>query len=161
MSAWAESSTRSSWVFHLPTACGLQCPVAAAVVTKSRSNLVPSRPNLPYVLEDQRSYSHWFRRSYIVTFCVRASHADVYPELLQDAREQGDHVQDGAPHLGRRFVFVLAHVTVIASARSVVQHRASHRVAVLWPSSIARSVMPLSGVLCMAVQFVPVLAPRH
>ena len=28
----------------------------------------------------------WFRRTFIVTFCMRASHADVYPELLQDSR---------------------------------------------------------------------------
>ena len=34
----------------------------------------------------------WFRRTFVVTFCVRASHADVYPELLQDARAPGDHV---------------------------------------------------------------------
>ena len=30
-----------------PTACGLHCPVAAVVVNKSRSNLVPSPPYLP------------------------------------------------------------------------------------------------------------------
>ena len=39
VSACAVSSTRSSWVLHLPTACGLHCPFAAAVATKSRSNL--------------------------------------------------------------------------------------------------------------------------
>ena len=48
----------------------------------------------------------WFRRTFGATFCMRASHADVCPELLQDTWEPGDHVQDGAPHLGRRFVFV-------------------------------------------------------
>ena len=60
-------------------------------------------------LEDQRSHgrtitlrflrlpskcSHsWFRRTFVATFCVRASYADVHPELLQDAREPGDHVE--------------------------------------------------------------------
>ena len=34
----------------------------------------------------------WFRRTIVVTFCVRASHPDVYPELLQDAREPGEHI---------------------------------------------------------------------
>ena len=47
MSACAVSNTRSSWVLHLPTACGLHRPFAAAVATKSRSNLVPSPPSLP------------------------------------------------------------------------------------------------------------------
>ena len=37
MSVCAVSSTRSSWVLHRPTACGLHCPFAAAAVTKSRS----------------------------------------------------------------------------------------------------------------------------
>ena len=36
LSACAVSSIRSSWVLHRPTACGLHCPFAAAVVTKSR-----------------------------------------------------------------------------------------------------------------------------
>ena len=78
-------------------------------------------------LEDQRSHGHstalrllrfpsrcshpWFRRTLVVTYCMRASHADVYPELLQDTREPGDHVQDGAPHLGCSFV-VLLHPVV-------------------------------------------------
>ena len=39
--------TRSSWVLYRPTACGLHCPFAAAVVTKSRSSLVPSPPSFP------------------------------------------------------------------------------------------------------------------
>ena len=42
---------------------------------------------------------------------MRASHADVYAELLQDTPEPGDHVQDGAPHLGFRSV-VLFHPVV-------------------------------------------------
>ena len=29
----------------------------------------------------------WFRRTFVVSFCVGASHGDVYPELWQDARE--------------------------------------------------------------------------
>ena len=110
----AVSSTRSSWVLHRPTACGLHCPFAAAVATKSRSNLVPSPAQSSRSLRDQGSHgrtvslrllrfssncSHaWFRRTFVVTFCVRASHADVKPYLLRDAREPGDHVQDGAPH---------------------------------------------------------------
>ena len=36
-SACAVCSARSSWVLHRPTACGLHCPFAAAVATKSRS----------------------------------------------------------------------------------------------------------------------------
>ena len=60
-------------------------------------------------LEDQRSHGHsmalrflrfpsncshsWFRRAFVVTFCMRTSPADVYPELLQDTREPG------GPHL--------------------------------------------------------------
>ena len=76
--------------------------------------------------EDQRSHgraislrflrftsncSHsWFRRTFIVTFCVRTSHADVHPELLQDAPEPGDHIKDGAPHLGCCFVIVACPV---------------------------------------------------
>ena len=45
----APSSMRLlvQWVLHRPTACGLHCPFAAAVATKSRSNLVPSPPSLP------------------------------------------------------------------------------------------------------------------
>ena len=78
-------------------------------------------------LEDQRSHGctvtrrflrfpsfcchPWFRRTFVATFCMRASHADVYPELLQDTREPRDHIQDGAPHLGCRFV-VLLHPVV-------------------------------------------------
>ena len=78
-------------------------------------------------LEDSRSHGHsialrflrfssncshpWFRRTFVVTLCMQASHADVCPELLQDTREPGDHVQDGAPHLGCRFV-VLLHPVV-------------------------------------------------
>ena len=52
-------------------------------------------------------------------FCVRASHADVYPELVQDAREPGDHIQDGEPHLGCCFV-VVAHPVV--ELRDVALH---------------------------------------
>ena len=37
---------------------------------------------------------------------MRASHADVYPEQLQDAREPGYHVQDRTPHHGCYPVFV-------------------------------------------------------
>ena len=108
VSACAVSNTRSSWVLNRPTACGLHCPFAAAVVTKSRSNLVPSPPSLPQVsktsdrtgrtmalrlLRFPSNCSHtWFQRTFVVTFCVRASHADVCPELLQDAREPGDHI---------------------------------------------------------------------
>ena len=42
----------------------------------------------------------WIPRTFVVTFCMRASQADVYPELLQDTREPGDHTWDGAPHSG-------------------------------------------------------------
>ena len=35
LSACAVSSTRSSWVLHRPTTCGLHCPFAAAVATKT------------------------------------------------------------------------------------------------------------------------------
>ena len=42
---------------------------------------------------------------------MRASHADVYPKLLQDTREPGDHAQDCSPHFGCRFV-VLSHPAV-------------------------------------------------
>ena len=38
----SESSTLSSWG-------GLHCPCAATVITKSRNNVVPSPPSLPYV----------------------------------------------------------------------------------------------------------------
>ena len=34
---------------HRPTPCGLHCPLAASVATKSRSRLVPSPPSLPPV----------------------------------------------------------------------------------------------------------------
>ena len=47
----------------------------------------------------------WFRRTFVVTFCVRTSHADVCPELLQDAWEPGD------PHLGC-CIIVVAHQVV-------------------------------------------------
>ena len=56
-------------------------------------------------LEDQRSHGRSkalrFLRipsscshscTFVVTFCMRASHADVYPKLLQDTREPGDHI---------------------------------------------------------------------
>ena len=49
VSACAVSSTRSNWVLHRPTACGLHCPFAAAVASKARSSLVPSPPSLPLV----------------------------------------------------------------------------------------------------------------
>ena len=65
-------------------------------------------------LEDQRSHGHsitlrflhfsskcscsWFRRTIVVAFCMWASHTDVDPELLQDTREPGNHIQDSAPH---------------------------------------------------------------
>ena len=48
VSASTESSTLSSWVPHRPTAYGVHCP-SAAVVTKSRNNLVSSPSSLPYV----------------------------------------------------------------------------------------------------------------
>ena len=41
----SKSSTLSSQVLHRPAACGLHCPSAAAVVTKSRNSLVPSPPS--------------------------------------------------------------------------------------------------------------------
>ena len=44
-----ESVGLSSWVRHRRTTWGLHRRVATAVVTKSRSNLVPSAPNLLYV----------------------------------------------------------------------------------------------------------------
>ena len=97
-------------------------------------------------LEDQRSHGRaitlrllrfpsnhpWFRRTFVVTFCVRASHADVCPELLQDAGEPRDHVQDGAPHRGCRLVHQVVklrdmalHVRVLlaqqACARCIVR----------------------------------------
>ena len=94
----------SSWVLRRPT---------AAVVTKSRSDLVSC-----VRLKDQRSNSRtkphrilhlsrarrdpWFRRTFAVSFCMRASHADVCPELLQNPRKPGDHIHDGTPHHGRR-----------------------------------------------------------
>ena len=100
----AVSITRSSWVLHRPTACGLHCPFAAAAVTKSRNNLVPSPPSFPEVSKtNARTAIPYF----VVKFCMRAWHADVYPELLQDTWEPGGHVQDGAA----RFV-VLLHPVV-------------------------------------------------
>ena len=79
---------RSSWVLRRPIACGVHCPFGAAEVTKSSTSL-----------EDQRSHGHsiafrflrfpsncsrpCFRRTFVVSFCMRAPHADVYPELLQ------------------------------------------------------------------------------
>ena len=73
-----------------------------AVVTKSRSHLVPSSPSLPYAskirdrtavtfrfrpLELARSRSDpWLRRTNSATFCMRAAHGDVHPELLRDVQ---------------------------------------------------------------------------
>ena len=47
--AFAERSTRSCWVRHRTTACGLQLLFAAAVATKSSSSLMPTRPTFPFV----------------------------------------------------------------------------------------------------------------
>ena len=44
----SAKSTRSCWVLHLPASCALHCPLAAAVVTKSRNRLMPSKTSLPY-----------------------------------------------------------------------------------------------------------------
>ena len=38
-----------------------------------------------------------FRRTFVVSFCMRASHDDVYPELLQDSWEAGDNLHNRAP----------------------------------------------------------------
>ena len=38
----------------------------------------------------------WFPRTFVVTFCMRAPHADVYPKLLQDFWEAGDNVHNRA-----------------------------------------------------------------
>ena len=57
-----KSSTLSSQVLHRPVACGLHCPSAAAVVTKSRNSLVPSPPSLPCVWKtnDRRAAPYRF-----------------------------------------------------------------------------------------------------
>ena len=104
---------------NLPTACGLHCPFATAVATKSRSAFAAQSSTS---LEDQRSHGRTktlrllrlssncshprFRRTFFVTFCMRASHADVYPELLQDTREPREQIQNSAPRRGWRFAVV-------------------------------------------------------
>ena len=40
----------------------------------------------------------WTPRTVFVTFCMRASHADIDPQLVQDTREPGDHIQYRTPH---------------------------------------------------------------
>ena len=63
---------------------------------------------LPFLRFSNNCNHPLVRRTFIVTFCM---HADVYPGLLQDAREPGDHVQDGALHHGCCFV-VVSHPVV-------------------------------------------------
>ena len=90
---------------HRPTSCGLHCPFAFCLQITQQFGALAAQSSIS--LEDQRSHGHsialrflrfpsncshsWFRRTFVVTFCVRAPHADVYPELLQDAREPRDH----------------------------------------------------------------------
>ena len=84
----SSPSLEATWCLHLPLF------------------RMSERPALVRRLHISFSPFLWFRRAYGETFRIRATRADVYPELLQETREPGDHVQDGAPHLGYRFVFV-------------------------------------------------------
>ena len=122
MSACAVSNTRSSWVLHCPTACGAALPIRRRRCHQISQQLGSFAAQSFMSLKDQRSHGRtlslrflrfsnycchpWFRRTFVVTFCVRATHADVYPELLQDARDTGDHIQDCAPHHRCRLIFV-------------------------------------------------------
>ena len=124
--------------------------------------------------EDQRSHRHtialrhrftsnrshsWFRRTFVVTYCMRASHADVHPELLQDTREPGDHVQDGAPHLECRFVVKDSCCPTVPPSRTGQARRKlrAHRAAsAVWPrdncvaGSTARQQPPTASRLDLA-----------
>ena len=118
-------------------------------------------------LEDQRSHGHtitlrflrfpsdcshpWFRRTFVVTFCVRASHADVHPELLQDAREPGDHIQkkDGAPH--HRCCFVVVSHPVVELRDMALQVRVA-------PCLFNE---PAQGEVCWTARCGLVLAPPY
>ena len=63
------------------------------------------------LLRFPRNCSHtWFQRTFVVTFCVRASHADVYPELLQDA--QGPETTSKMAHRIVGAALLLSHPVV-------------------------------------------------
>ena len=67
--------------------------LAAHVIHEIRRPTI-ARPyhNASFFLRIPSNCSHsWVRRTFVATFCTRASHGDVYPELLQDTREPGDH----------------------------------------------------------------------
>ena len=121
VSACAVRSTRSSLVRHRPTACGLHCPFAAAV-DQFAQQIGALTAQSSIRLENQRSHCRspafrflrlswkcsrpWSRRTVAVTFCRRASHADIDPELVQNTGEPGDHIQHRRPHHWCRTFFV-------------------------------------------------------
>ena len=75
-----------------PSPAATWCP-RRPVFHKSQRPTIARRTIALRFLSFTRNCSHsWFRRTFVATFCMRASHADVYPELLQDAREPGDHI---------------------------------------------------------------------
>ena len=91
----------------------------------------------------------WFRRTFVATFCMRASHADVNPELLQDAREPGDHIQDGAPH--HKCCFVVVSHPVVELREMALQVRVA-------PCLLNE---PAQGVLNRTVPGSPLLAAKR
>ena len=102
-------------------------------------------------LEDQRSHgrtktlrflrfssicSHsWFRRTFVVTFCMRASRADVYPEFLQDTREPSQ--------IAHRCCFVIVLHPVVGLRNMALQVRGAP----------CLSYEPAQGVLDRTVRF--------
>ena len=107
--AFTKRSTRSCWVRHRTTACGLQLPFAAAVATKSSRSLMPARPTFPHVswtigLAAPPKLLHLLRFSSIysnsmVPLSVWAPHTDVDPLSLQHTWKPSDSIKDGTAQL--------------------------------------------------------------
>ena len=64
VSACAVNSTRSSWVLHRPTACGLHCPFAAAFATKVTQQLGAFAFQSSKSVEDQRPQRPYHNASF-------------------------------------------------------------------------------------------------
>ena len=91
VSACAVSNTRSSWAVR--RGCHQITQQLGFFAAQSSISLKDQRSHgravsLRFLRFTSYRCRPWFRRTFVVTFCVRALHADVFPELSQDARNQ-------------------------------------------------------------------------
>ena len=63
------------------------------------------------------------RRTLVVSISMRASHTDVYPELLQDSMKPGDDIQHGAAHC-RGWIYLRCGPVVELRDRTFLVRRA-------------------------------------